>query len=124
MKCSIYLEILKLLGDNNLQPPPLPQADQESGRAGNLGMPFLESDRPTGVIALFVRLVFVFMDVLVRVVVLPVAAVSAFVGRCLILVSGGPSVILGVTARMIGVLVVIAMLWLLFLVVFSVMSLI
>lgn len=108
----------------NPQPPPLPQADQESGRAGNLGMPFLESDRPTGVIALFVRLVFVFMDVLVRVVVLPVAAVSAFVGRCLILVSGGPSVILGVTARMIGVLVVIAMLWLLFLAVFSVMSLI
>ena len=104
------------------EPPPLPQSERERGRAGNLGMPFLESDQSTGVIGGFVRLVFVFIDVLVRVVVLPVAAVSAFFGRCLVVISGGPYVIMGFAARVITVLVMIAMLWLMVAVLASVFA--
>ena len=104
------------------EPPPLPQSEKDSGRAGNLGMPFLESGRPTGVIGGLVRSVFAFIDVLVRVVVLPVAAISAFIGRCLVVISGGPYAIMSFAARVIGVLVMIAMLWLMVVVFGSVFS--
>lgn len=89
-----------------------------------MGMPFQNGDRPDGPVAAFVGFVFDFIEILVRVVILPVAAVSAFLSRGLVAILGVPGRVMGFAGRLIGVLVIIALLVLLFTILASLTSLI
>jgi serine/threonine protein kinase len=107
------------------EPPPIPGADRNSpasqavaSERDSLGMPFQETRRSTGVVAFFVRVVFALIEATVRLAMLPVKAVSTFVSHGFIWLLRLPFQLLGFVARLIGVLLVIALIVLVLVAVF------
>lgn len=84
-----------------MQPPPLPVTPS--------GMPFQEAQPSTGIVAFFVRVMFMLIEAAVRLTMLPVRAVSAFASHGVIWLLRMPFRLLGFAARLIGLVLVIAL---------------
>ena len=95
-------------------PPPLPSRLRDpvdgarDGAQSPYGMPWQSNEAPRGIVARLVRVIFSLIELTVRVVMLPVRLLGAFFGRGLIWLLRLPFRLLGVLARLIGVLLVIA----------------
>ncbi|MFY9343141.1 MAG: serine/threonine-protein kinase [Planctomycetota bacterium] len=93
-----------------LVPPPLSDLSEDRDPADSPhGLPWRDQ-RPRGVVALLVRSLFTVLEFAIWLVLLPVRAVSAFAGRGLLWVFKLPFKILGLTAQLIGLLLVFALL--------------
>ena len=91
------------------EPPPLPGAVAARDPADSpYGMPWRE-DRATGVLATLVRGLFGVFEAVIFLLMLPVRAVSAFAGRGVVWVLKLPFRILGLTARLVGLLLALAL---------------
>lgn len=102
-----------------VEPPPIPGSDAREA----MGMPFQdEPQRPTGVVAFFVRLVFTLIESAVRLAILPIKAVSIFISHGLVWVLRLPFRLLGIAARLVGVLLVIALIVLVLVTVFTMIA--
>ncbi len=94
--------------------PPLP-ADGN----GQRGMPFQDSVPTSGIVGLFVRMVFLLLEVTVRLIMLPVRGVSAFASHGFLWLMRLPFRLMSFAARLIGVVLVIALIVLVLVTVFS-----
>ncbi|MFT4511980.1 MAG: serine/threonine protein kinase [Planctomycetota bacterium] len=101
------------------EPPPIPT---ESRQLDSMGMPFQDDQRPTGVVAFFVRILFTLIEAAVRLALLPVKAVSTFASTGFVWLLRLPFRLLGIAARMVGVLLVIALVLLVLVTVFTMVA--
>lgn len=89
-------------------------ANSGNGAASPAGMPWREAAAPSGgVVGLFVKMLFGLLEVAVRLVMMPVRAVSMFAGNGLVWVLQLPFRLLGVAARLVGLVMVVALIVLL-----------
>lgn len=104
-------------------PPPIPSYQNApplpAGADGQKGMPFQEGAPTSGVVGLFVRAVFVLLETAVRLVMLPVRGVSAFASHGFLWLMRLPFRLLSFAARLIGVVLVIALIVLVLVTLFS-----
>jgi serine/threonine-protein kinase len=101
-------------------PPDLPPAAPPTVRAAEAtGMPWLPDERARGVLPLVVRAILALMSATIYLVLLPVRAISTFAGRGMVWLLKLPFQILALAARLIGLLVVLALVVLLIVVVIS-----
>ncbi|MBL8733883.1 MAG: serine/threonine protein kinase [Planctomycetes bacterium] len=98
-------------------PPDLPPA----GPAVDLGMPTLPPE-PGGVLSLFVRIVFLGLSATTWLVLLPLRAIITFVGGGAAWLVRLPFRILGLAARLIGLLVVLGLVVLVFVVLMNLLA--
>jgi len=105
-------------------PEPQPVHDEPTRDATDspYGMPWQQDGRPAGVIALLVRSMFMLIEVAIWLVMLPVRAISAFAGRGITWVLKLPFRILGLAARLVGLLLVLALIVLVIVTLFSVLA--
>lgn len=101
------------------EPPPFPS---ESRQLDSMGMPFQDDQRPTGVVAFFVRVIFTLIEAAVRLALLPVKAVSSFASTGFVWLLRLPFRLLGIAARLVGVLLVIALIVLVLVTVFTMIA--
>jgi tRNA A-37 threonylcarbamoyl transferase component Bud32 len=88
-------------------PPPLPAAARDPADSPH-GMPWRETP-PRGAMAFVVRVIFAVLEGAIFLVMLPVRAVSAFAGGGIVWLVKLPLRILGLVARLIGLLVVLGL---------------
>ena len=107
-------------------PPPIPGygsvAASAEVAAGSLGMPFQQGQQQRGFVAFFVRLVFTLIETGVHLAMLPVRAVSSFVSHGFIWLLRLPFRLIGFAARLVGVLLVIALIVLVLVTVFGMLT--
>jgi len=88
-------------------PPPLPgESSLRNAAESPYGMPWAQPSRPRGPMALLVRGIFSALEAVIFVVLLPVRAVSMFAGRGLVWMLKLPFRILGLTAQLVGLLLI------------------
>lgn len=85
-----------------------PGTDRPDAAERGLGMPWHEGEPQGGVLGFVVRLVFAAISVAVWAVMVPVRAISAFAGRGVVWLLRLPFRIVGLAARLIGLLLVLA----------------
>jgi len=90
------------------EPPPLPDGVRRDPADSPYGMPWRD-EPPRGVLALLVRFVFHVLEAAIFVLLLPVRAVSAFAGRGVLWTVKLPFRILGLTAKLVGLLLVLGL---------------
>ena len=107
-------------------PPPLPPRGDRSPALDQTvaepvtGMPFQQDISANGAVAVLVRAIFVVIDAIVGLIIILIRGVSAFVGGGFMWVVHLPMRIFGMFARIIGVLVVIALIVLVAVTIFNV----
>jgi serine/threonine protein kinase len=98
------------------EPPPIPP---DTGQLDSRGMPFQEDQRPVGVIAFSVRILFTLIEVFVRLALLPIMVISRYATTGFTWLLRLPFRLLGIAAQLVGLLVVIALIILVIVTVFT-----
>jgi len=109
------------------EPPPIPDMADLPPLAGHgektqKGMPFQDSAPGAGIVGFFVRMIFMLIEAVVRLVMLPIRGVSAFASHGFLWLMRLPFRLLSFAARLIGVVLVIALVVLVLVTVFSLLS--
>ncbi|MEQ1631415.1 MAG: serine/threonine-protein kinase [Planctomycetota bacterium] len=108
-----------------LQRPALGDSDGSRGRDpadSPYGLPWGEPDGRRGLLALFVRVFFRLLDIVVMAMLLPVQAISAVAGRGAVWVLRLPFRVLGFAAQLVGYAVVAALVLLVIVVILAVLG--
>tara|TARA_R110002072_G_scaffold46591_1_gene128817 strand:- start:65370 stop:66680 length:1311 start_codon:yes stop_codon:yes gene_type:complete len=103
----------------SIEPPPIPSG---AGPVDSMGMPFQEAGRSTGIVAFFVRVLFSLIEAAVRLALLPIKAVSIFASHGFVWLLRLPFRLLSLAARLIGVLLVVALIVLVLVTVFTIVA--
>jgi hypothetical protein len=99
---------LRTAAPGRREPPPLPDGVLRDPADSPYGMPWRDEPQ-RGVLAMLVRFVFHVLEAAIFVLLLPVRAVSAFAGRGVLWTVKLPFRILGLTAKLVGLLLVLAL---------------
>ncbi len=107
------------------EPPPLPDRLRTGMRDPSqspYGMPWVPEGRSGGLVAGFVRVLFAVFEAISRVLLLPIRGIASFTGKGGMWLLRLPFTILGLLARLIGLLVVLALIVLIVVTVLGVLS--
>ncbi|MCA8966900.1 MAG: hypothetical protein KDC48_18610, partial [Planctomycetes bacterium] len=102
-------------------PPPLPGGMRDP-RQSPYGMPWAPEGRSSGLVGGFVRALFAVFEAISRVLLLPIRGIASFTGKGGMWLLRLPFTILGLLARLIGLLVVVALIVLIVVTVLGVLS--